>query len=206
MKKTGLLSLVLVAAVTVGCNRGNTPAHDTAAGTPGAAGTSGNTNVSSGDVNFVRDVTDLNNSEIELSRLAAERTTNAEVKKFAEMTIADHTAAGDKLSGIVSQNSIDNAPKDRDVKKTDDKRADLDKKQGADFDRAYIDAMIDGHDKLLSKLGSRVDKDKTNKDNVVPEKSDNAVTSNINQWAADTYPTAKAHLDQAKSLKDTIKK
>lgn len=201
MKNTGLLTLVLVAAVSVGCNRGTT-ARDT--GTPGAAGTSGN-GVASGDVSFVRDVSDLNNQEIELSRLAAERSSNAEVKKFAQMTISDHTAAGDKLSSIVSQNSIDNSPKDRDVNKTNDLRAKLDQKQGADFDKAYIDTMIDGHDKLLSKLESRVDKDKNNKDAVVPEKSDNAVTRSLNQWAADTYPTAKAHRDQAKSLKDTLK-
>lgn len=204
MKKTGLYSLVLVAALSVGCNR-STTARDTAAGTPGAAGTSGS-GVPSGDVNFVRDVTDLNNTEIDLSRLAAERSTNAEVKKFAEMTISDHTAAGDKLTSIASQNSIDNAPKDKDVNKTNDERAKLEKKQGTDFDKAYIDAMIDGHDKLLSKLGSRVDKDKADKNQVVPEKSDNAVTQNVNQWAADTYPTTKAHLEQAKSLKDALKK
>ena len=204
MKSTGLLTLVLVAAVSVGCHRSNT-ASETASGTPGVAGTSAS-GVSSRDVNFVRDVTDLNNSEIELSRLAADRSTNAEVKKFASMTIADHAAAGGTLSRIASQNSIDNAPKDTDVKKTDDEKSKLDGKQGNDFDRAYIDAMIDGHDKLLSKLGSRVDKSNGDNSPVTPDKSDNAVTQNVNQWAADTYTTAKAHLDQAKSLKDTLKK
>lgn len=205
MKRTGLLAFVLVAAVSVGCHRGNA-ANETANGTPGAAGTSGN-GVSSGDVNFVRDVTDLNNNEIALSRLAAERSTNPDVKKFANMAIADHTAAGDKLSSIASQNSIDNAPKDKDAKKIDDEKSELDKKQGVDFDRKYIDEMIEGHDKLLSKLDSRVDK-QGNRDNptVVADKSDNPVTQNINQWAADTYSAAKAHLDQAKSLKDTLKK
>ncbi len=205
MKRTGLFALVLVAGMTVACHRGNT-STETANGTPGAAGTSGSA-VSSGDANFVRDVTDLNNTEIELSRLAAERSANAEVKKFAQMTIADHTAAGDKLSSIVSANAIETAPKGKDVKKTENEKAKLDQKQGADFDKAYIDAMIDGHDKLMSKLGSRVDKQGSG-DNaaVTAEKSDNAVTQNINQWAADTYPTAKAHLDQAKSLKDTLKK
>lgn len=205
MKSTGFLTLVLVAAMSVGCHRGTT-ANETANGTPGAAGTSGS-GVSNSDANFVRDVTDLNNTEVDLSRLAADRSSNAEVKKFAQMTVADHTAAGDKLSSIASSNSIEIAPKDKDVKKTDDEQAKLEKEQGADFDRAYINAMIDGHDKLLSKLDSRVDK-QGNRDNpsVVPEKSDNPVTSSINQWAADTYTAAKSHLDQAKSLKDTLKK
>jgi putative membrane protein len=204
MKRTGLFALVLVAVLSVGCHSSNRAANETASGTPGATGTSGN-GVTNGDVNFVRDVTDLNNTEIDLSRLAADRSSNAEVKKFAQMTIADHTAAGDKLSGIVAQNSIETAPKDKDVQKTDDEKQKLDKKQGADFDREYIDAMIDGHDKLLSKLGSRVDKH-GNANTPTPEKSDNPVTSSINQWAADTYSTAQAHLDQAKSLKDALKK
>jgi len=203
MNRTVLLTLVLVAAVSAGCNRGTT-ANETASGTPGAAGTSGSS-VPSGDVNFVRDVSDLNKSEIELSRLAAERSTNAEVKMFASMTIADHSAAGDKLSSIASQNSIDTAAKDKDVKKTDEERSKLDKQQGADFDRAYMDAMIDGHERFLSKLGSRVDKQGGDTGAVVADKSDNPVTQNINQWAADTYPTAKAHLEQAKSLKGTLK-
>ena len=204
MKRTGLFTIVLIGALTVACHSGNNAARETASGTPGAAATSGS-GVTNSDLNFVRDVTDLNNAEIDLSRLAADRSTNAEVKKFAQMTVADHTAAGDKLSSIVAQNSMDTAPKDKDVQKTDDEKEKLDKKQGADFDREYIDAIIDGHDKLLSKLGSRVDK-QGNGNTPSPEKSDNPVTSNINQWAADTYSTAQAQLEQAKSLKDTLKK
>jgi len=204
MKQTGFLAVVLVSALGVACNRSTNADRNAAAnpnGTPGAAATSG---VSSSDSNFVRDVTELNATEIDLSRDAADRSTNPEVKKFAQMVITDHTAAGDKLSSVVASNNIPAAPANTD--KAEHKREDLDKKQGADFDRAYIDAMIDGHDKLLSKLGSRVDKPNGDKGPVTPEKSDNAVTQNINQWAADTYTAAKAHLDQAKSLKDTLKK
>jgi hypothetical protein len=41
---------------------------------------------------------------------------------------------------------------------------------------------------------------------IVPEKSDNAVTTRINEWAAAVYPTAYAHLQAAKTLDSTIKK
>jgi hypothetical protein len=41
---------------------------------------------------------------------------------------------------------------------------------------------------------------------VLPEKSDNPITAALNQWAADTYPTAQAHLTSAKSLDKTIKR
>lgn len=203
MKQTGLLTLVLVAALGVGCNRStNADKNANPNGTPGATATSG---VSSSDSNFVRDVTELNNTEISLSRDAADRSTNPDVKKFAQMVISDHTSAGDKLSSVVASNNIPAAPANSD--KPEKKREDLDKKQGADFDRAYIDEMIDGHDKLISKLDSRLDKQGSGDAAIrVPEKSDNAVTQSINQWAADTYTAAKAHRDQAKTLKDTLKK
>jgi predicted outer membrane protein len=99
-------------------------------------------------------------------------------------------------------------------------------KQGMDFDKDYIDAMIDDHQKLVDKLESRVDKTtlskyKTDAENpasgekaqvdvkaqsVLPEKSDDQVTQRVNAWAAETYPVAYAHLQHAKALKDTLKK
>jgi putative membrane protein len=204
MKQTGLLALVLVAALGVACNRTTNADKNANAGTPGAAATSGS-GVPSGDVNFVRDVTELNNTEVDLSRDAADRSTNPDVKKFAQMVIADHTSAGDKLGSVVASNNIPATPASDD--KPAKEREKLDKNQGADFDVAYIDAMIDGHDKLISKLDSRLDKQGSGDTaTVVPEKSDNGVTQSINQWAADTYPAAKAHRDQAKALKDTLKK
>ena len=41
-------------------------------------------------------------AEIELGRLAAERGTSAQVKKFGQMMVDDHTKAGDKLMTIAS--------------------------------------------------------------------------------------------------------
>jgi hypothetical protein len=41
---------------------------------------------------------------------------------------------------------------------------------------------------------------------VTAEKSDNPVTQGLNQWAAETYPVAFAHLEAAKALRDGVKK
>jgi len=203
MKKIGLLAAVLAATVAVGCNRDQTTGNATTSGTPGAAGTSGSA-ASPSDVNFVRDVSELNGTTIDLSRLAADRSTNPDVKAFAQQAIADHTAAGDKLTRIATDSSIANEPSNDKPRKESNTLAG---KQGPDFDRAYIDAMIDGHDKLLSKLDSRVDKKGHDEAKTVePGKADNPITRQINQWAADTYATAAAHLDRAKALKDAMKK
>jgi putative membrane protein len=226
MKRYGFLSIALAAAVTLGCN--SNARHDASATNPpagGAVGTagSGESTVSNGDKDFVKDLAIANTAEIELGRLAVERGANPEVKKFGQMMIDDHTKANDDLTSVASQHSIPV------VNELDDQHRDLrdklSKLQGMDFDREYIDAMVDGHEKVLDKLGSRVDKDTLDKwkaratdasgnkvkteveaVTILPEKSDNPVTMSINEWAAKAYPVVSGHLDAAKTLKDTLKK
>jgi putative membrane protein len=223
MKRTWLVWLALTATVAFGCNRSDSSAT-TSGGDSGAVGTSGASDKVSGrDKDFVRDAAIVNMAEIELGRLAAERGANPEVKKFGQMMIDDHTKAGDQLKSVASQHSIE-VPSQLDDKhnKLRDK---LSKLQGADFDREYMDAMVDGHQDVADKLESRVDKAKLQEWKtqmgdraagrrveergqtiaILPEKSDNPVTMSINQWAADTYPTVIAHLDAAKALDTAVK-
>ena len=224
MKRLGFLSLALATALTVGCNRSQSP--DTRANNPSgsAVGTAGSAEVPRGDKDFVHDVTIANLAELDLARLAVDRSTNAEVKKFAQMMIDDHTKAGDSLKTVASQHNIE-VPTAVDDKHRDlhDKLA---KKQGFEFDRDYMNAMVDGHNDFVDKLESRIDKTtlsdwkskttervggtkpevKGKATAVLPEKSDNPITAAINQWAAETYPVAYAHRESAKSLDDTLKK
>ena len=227
MKRYGFLSIALAAAVTVGCQNGrnDTTAANSPAGGP-AVGTSGanDRNISNGDKDFVKDLAAGGTAEVELSRLATDKAVNPDVKKFAQSMVDDHTKANDELSSLASQNNIP-APAQLDDKHRD-LRDKLAKLSGADFDREYINAMVDDHNDTLDKLGSRVDKSKLEESNakakdqatghtvkekveataVVPEKSDNPITMSLNEWAARTYPTVKAHLEQAKTLQDTVKK
>jgi putative membrane protein len=168
-----------------------------------------------------------NMSEIELSRMALDKATSVEVKAFAQMMIHDHDAAGSKLKSIVSGRAIDwPAQLDDRHRETAD---DLAKKQGLDFERDYLKAMVEGHQDLAAKLESRLDVQsladwKTaaagrtqNKAlpeptaamadvKVRPNKSDDEITMKINQWAADTYPVAQKHLDTARTLENAAKR
>jgi putative membrane protein len=133
--------------------------------------------------------------------------------------VDDHTGAGDKLRTVASQHQIETAAQ------IDDKHRDLrDKlasKQGLDFDKDYMDAMVDGHNDLLDKLESRIDKDTLSKFKasyvgkdtakveataVTAEKSDDPIKMAVNEWAAQTYPVAYAHREAAKTLRDAVKK
>src|SRR5215831_18161450 len=219
MKRMWMASLAIAAALAMaGCNKDHARGSDTV-GTTGH----GESAVSNSDRDFVQDVSQMNADEIDLSQLATERASSPDVKKFAQMVVDDHTAAGAKLSGVATQNGIETkSGLDDSHQKLHDKLAG---KQGADFDKAYMDAMVDDHGKLVDKLESRIDKTTierghatvtnpstdekakidTKGQSVVPEKSDNEVTQRVNQWAADTYPAAYAHLQSAKALKDTLK-
>ena len=227
MRRIGFLPLVLAAVVAVGCDRSH---RDTATATtsdPAAVGTAGEADrakVSSADKDFVNDLAIAGTAEVELGRMAAERGANPEVKKFGNMMVADHTAAGDKLKTIATQHNIA-WPAALDDKHRD-LRDKLAKLSGAEFDREYMSAMVDGHETVAGKLESRIDKTTLSKwktettDHVdgqkakvegkaiavMPERSDNAATMAINQWAADAYPTVQAHLTTAKSVKNMLEK
>jgi len=225
MKRTTVFSLVaLIAAVAVGCaaDRGNAPPNNQSRADSSAVGTTGDperTRVSAGDTDFVHDIAIANAAEIELGRMAVERAANANVKKFGQMMVDDHTKAGEKLSAVASQYNIPvQGQLDEKHRQLRDKLAGL---HGAEFDRQYMSAMVDGHEDVLNKLESRTDKAelanwkarranpatgkkekvKVETVTVVPEKSDNAVTMSLNQWAADAYPVVYAHLEAAQDAK-----
>ena len=226
MRRMGVMALALTAAMAVGCNRSdNRATTDT---TPGTAGTAGRADSSVGmsDRDFIRDVASMNMAEMELSRTALQHAADANTKKFAQMMVDDHTAAGDKLKAFATQHNVEVTAQ------IDDKHRDLNQKltekKGLDFDKDYADAMVDGHQDFVDKLESRVDKDTLSKWKadyerktgdktaqreaevkavaVTAEKSDNPITQSLNQWAADTYPVAYAHLQAAKDLRDGLKK
>ncbi len=232
MRRTGRL-WVAVAAITLvlsGCSKteGTKPATSEQPGArPGAVGAGGaGANVKS-DGDFARDVALKNMAEIELSRMALDKTTNLDIKSFAQMMIDDHSAAGDKLRSVVSGLAIDwPAQLDDKHRETADELA---KKQGVDFDRDYLKAMVEGHQDLTAKLESRLDvqsladwktaaagrtQSKALPEpqvalrdvEVRPDKSNNEITMKINQWAADTYPVAQKHLDTARTLENPTKK
>src|SRR6185503_2778604 len=135
----------------------------------------------------------------------------------------DHTAAGDKLKAAASQHNVA-VPTELDDKHIQ-LRDKLMKLKGAEFDREYAAAMVDGHEAVANQLESRIDKThlaesktqesdkvagtkvetRTDVSTVLPEKSDNVVTMSLNQWAAEAYPVVKMHLDSAKALDKSAK-
>ena len=231
MRRTGLLwvALAAISIVTSGCSKQDDtkrPASDPVAARPAAVGTGGAGATLNNDSDFVRDVASKTRAELEFSRMALDKATSPDVKSFAQRTIEDDGATGDKLKNLVGTSIEWPAQFDDKHRKTAE---DLAKRQGLDFDREYVEAMVEVHQDLAAKLESRLDvqsvadwktaaagrtynkalpepQTATRDVPVRPNKSDNDVTTKINQWAADTYPVAQKHLDTARTLENAVKK
>jgi putative membrane protein len=224
MKRMCFLSLALAAALTVGCRGDDRSAATTNPETGSPVGTSGAADISRSDRDFVKDAAIANMAEIDLGRIALEKGADANVKKFAQMMIDDHTKALDALKTVATENHVElPAQVDDDHREKAEK---IGSKSGMDFDRDYADMMVDGHENFVNTLESRIDKDTLSKwkaEHVEPatgqkaeakgetvavmaEKSDNPVTFKLNHWAADTYPAAFAHLQAAKDMQTGLKR
>jgi putative membrane protein len=160
--------------------------------------------VSAGDRNFVEESLSAGMAEVELGRMAQQRATSPEVKQFAEMMVRDHTQAGDSLRQVAQQHAIDARAEIQDRHR--DLMDRLSNLKGADFDREYMDAMVDSHQSMINHLQSRADQDRfgENKGAVTPEPSDNPVEASLNQWAATALPTTQKHLDEARRVSDGL--
>jgi putative membrane protein len=221
MKRIGILLFALVASLSIRCSTDKgQPFGQAKDSEPAPAGTSVPADMVSQDAeDFIHHLAIVNVAEIELGKLARDRGTANEVKKFAQMMIDDHAASDDKLKLLASDLKID-APARLDHKHTD-QRDSLAKRSGADFDREYASAMVDGHKDLIDQLEPRIDKKTLDEWKVamngkttvvgrtgaiLPDRSENSTTMRINQLAADIYPTVHAHLEAAEALESSLKK
>jgi putative membrane protein len=88
--------------------------------------------------------------EVELGQLAQQNAKSAKVKEFGSMMVSDHGKGGEKLKALAaSKNVMLPATLSNDGQKEKD---DLQKKTGSDFDKSYIDLMVDDHKKDIKEF------------------------------------------------------
>lgn len=121
--------------------------------------------------------------EVELGKVAQDKAVSQRVRDFGAMMVKDHSAADDNLKQIASNLNI-TLPDSV----SDDTRKDIDKlkmKKGKDFDKAYVDMMLDDHQKDIAKFR---------------QCADNCSDSAIRSFAATTLPTLEKHLDSIQAI------
>ena len=157
--------------------------------TTGATGTSGaaESSLSMGERNFVEDQLKDGSREVQLGKLAEERASSAEVKEFAATMVQDHTMAGNKLKDIARTVNVE-LEQDENAARDDHER--LSKLSGNEFDREYIDLMVKDHQDALDAL---------------QDQAENGDHPGVKQWASETLPRIKHHLETAQQLQNQLK-
>jgi putative membrane protein len=136
---------------------------------------------------FVAEATTGGMMEVELGSMAQQKAKSQQVKDFGKMMVDDHTMANNNLKDLASKKNID-VP----ASVTDNQRKDIDKlskKSGADFDKAYVNMMVDDHKKTIDAF---------------KKASGDVGDNDIKNFITNTLPTLQKHLDSIQSIKSKM--
>lgn len=136
-----------------------------------------------GDSTFVTMTAQANLAEVDAGRLAVKKTSNAEVKRFAQHMIDDHTQANAELSDLAHKKGFDLPTQADEAHQKDAAR--LAGMSGADFDRSYMMMMVNDHQKAVAMF-----------EKYAAEASD----PDVRAFAKKMLPTLQDHLKMAREL------
>lgn len=122
--------------------------------------------------------------EVEAGQMALQRSTNPDVKAFAQQMVTDHTAAGAALKTAAGATPL---PAKLDEKHTK-QLSELKSAPAASFDALYLKQQLDAHEKAVALFKAESSKG-----------DDPALKS----FAAATLPTLEHHLAMVQALEKT---
>ena len=135
---------------------------------------------------FAMKAAEIDMFEIEAAKLAAKRSTNAEVKAFAKMMETGHMKTSDGLKAAIAASGAAITLPMALSKDMQDDLDDLTKASNEDFDKKYADSQVDAHQAAL---------------NLLQRYAQDGDTAAIKAFAAATAPTVQEHLNKAEGLK-----
>lgn len=134
------------------------------------------------DRTFIEKAAKCGLDEVEISRIAAQRTSNPEVRRFAQMIIADHENVHEEIGALATRKGVNLPAKDPAEKWA--------KRDAKNFDREYIDKMVADHGDAV-KLFEKHAKDGDDVDTIA--------------FARKHLPKMQSHLQKASDLKKLLK-
>jgi putative membrane protein len=141
--------------------------------------------------NFVTLAASSDMFEVASSKIALQRSTNPDIKRFAQMMIEAHTKTTNTLKGLIANSGQNLSPPVALPADLQSKIDDLGRISPADFDKTYLQDQIDGHQSTL---------------NVMQRYAKDGDVESFKTFAASTAPVVQQHLDKAKALKDSLDK
>lgn len=139
------------------------------------------------DQNFVNSASQGGMAEVKLGQLAASKGQNPKVKEFGQRMVDDHSKANNELTAIVQRKNL-TAPSGL----TSKDQALMDRLQGlsgAEFDKAYMNAMVKDHETDIAEF---------------EKEANSGSDEDFKNFAAKTLPTLKEHLNMARQDATTV--
>jgi putative membrane protein len=139
------------------------------------------------DMEFANKAAGDGMAEVKLGELAQQNAEDDQVKQFGQRMVDDHSKANDELKSIAQQKGID-LPKDLPAE-AQQAYDELQQKSGDEFDQAYMDLMVEDHQKAIDLFQQEA---KSGKD------------ADLQTFAEETLPTLEEHLDLAQQTQKQI--
>jgi putative membrane protein len=118
--------------------------------------------------------------EVDMGKMAQQKGKSADVKKIGGTMVADHSKANAELMGIAKKKGVDLSKAKAKMKHLND----------ANFDKDYISAMVDDHQKDLAAFQAE---------------AKNGSDADVKAFASKTSAVIKKHLDMVKAAQAKMK-
>jgi len=135
------------------------------------------------DAQYLTDAAEILLSEIEIGKLGLAKSSNPEVKKFAQTLVTDHTKGLEELNALANKKTISIPSAVTDEGR--DEYEKLDKYNAAEFDKKFIDLTTDDHEKGVDKM---------------TEIAQKATDADIKSWASRQITVMLQHHEIVKKL------
>lgn len=140
------------------------------------------------DKSFLTNAAESGNAEVKASQLALQKSSDPDVKTFAQKMIDDHTKVGDDLKALATSKNV-TVPDDPSVAQKA-KILVLSKLDGHTFDKQYAGMIgVSAHKDAVS---------------LFKKSAANTKDADIKQFAATNLPALQDHLQMAMQLKSTV--
>jgi len=126
-------------------------------------------------------------AEIELGNVAQHNASGDAVKQFAQRMVQDHGKVSQDLERLASSKNIALTQTVNEEQRKNSAR--LSKLSGAKFDREYMQAMVEDHQKAVDQF---------------QREANNAQDPDLKSFVSNTLPTLQEHLRQAQEVSNSL--
>lgn len=138
----------------------------------------------SADVAFMKQAAENGHAEVESSRLALQKSSDAQVKRFAQMMVDDHQRAGAELKALATSKGVEVPDQPSMMQRAKLKL--LSASDGAEFSRSYMESMgVEAHKETIE---------------LFQKAAKGAEDADVKAFASKTLPTLQKHLSMAQEL------